>query len=72
LYGGKISISNSKGEAFKFFIFRKKEILSLIDNYFNNFPLKSRKNLRINLIKDFYLLQHHSVLNVKRIDKFNQ
>jgi hypothetical protein len=71
LFGGKINILSSK-EAFKYFIYRKKEILSLVDNYLVKFPLKSSKVSRINLIKDFYLLEHHSNLNIRRIDKFNQ
>lgn len=72
LYGGKICILSPKVEAFKFFIFRKKEVLNLVDVYFKNFPLKSSKASKINLIKDFYLLQHHSNLDVNKIDKFNQ
>ena len=72
LYVGRIDIFNSKKEAFKFYIYKKKEILSLIDNYLVNFPLKSHKASKISLIKDFYLLEHHSNLSIKRIVKFNQ
>lgn len=72
LYGGKINIISSKGEVFKYTIFRKKEVLNLVDVYFQKFPLKSSKASKINLIKDFYLLQHHSNLDVNKIDKFNQ
>jgi hypothetical protein len=71
LYGGRIKILNSK-EAFQYSIYRKEEILKLVDVYFKNFPLKSSKASRFNLIKEFYLLQHHSNLDVKKIDKFNQ
>lgn len=71
LYGGKISILKTK-EAFKYTIFRKTEVLKLVDVYFKNFPLKSTKAYRVNLIKDFYLLEEHRILNVNQIDKFNQ
>ena len=72
LYGGKIYIISSKGEVFKYTIFRKEEVLNLVDVYFQIFPLKSSKASKINLIKDFYLLQPHRNLDVNKIDKFNQ
>lgn len=71
LYGGRIKILNSK-EAFQYSIYRKEEILKLVDVYFKNFPLKSSKASRFNLIKEFYLLEHYSNLDAKKIDKFNQ
>lgn len=71
LYGGRIKILISK-EAFQYSIYRKSEILELVDVYFTNFPLKSSKASRLNLVKEFYQLQHHINLDVKRIDKFNQ
>jgi hypothetical protein len=71
LYGGRIEIINSN-DAFKYSIFRKQEILKLVDLYFKDFPLKSNKGLKINLIKDFYMLDHRSNISVNRIDKFNQ
>jgi hypothetical protein len=58
LYGGRINILRSK-EAFQYSIYRKKEILKLVDNYFNKYPLKSGKADKINLIKDFYQLEIH-------------
>lgn len=72
LYGGRILILNPKVEAFQYSIYRKIEILKLVDNYFQKYPLRSYKNHKLNLIKDFYLLQHHSNLDVKKIDKFNE
>ena len=72
LYGGKIYILSPKVEAFKYTIFRKNEILNLVDNYLTKYPLKSGKAYRINLIKDFYLLREYRNLNVNQIDKFNQ
>jgi hypothetical protein len=72
LYVGKINIISSKGEVFKYTIFRKNEVLNLVDDYFKKYPLKSGKAERINLIKDFYHLSEHRFLNVKKIEKFNQ
>lgn len=57
IYGGKIYILSPKIEAFKYVIFRKKELFDLIDNYFSKYPLKSKKSSRLNLIKDFYELR---------------
>lgn len=71
LYGGRINILRSPS-AFQYSIYRKQEILKLVDVYFKNFPLNSSKASKINLIKDFYLLEHYRKLNVKNIDKFNQ
>lgn len=56
LYGGRIKILRSK-EAFVYSIYRKKEILGLVDNYFSKYPLKSSKASKINLIKDYYQLE---------------
>lgn len=56
LYGGRIKILRSK-EAFVYSIYRKKEILGLVDNYFKKYPLKSSKASKINLIKEFYQLE---------------
>jgi len=41
----------------------------LIDEYFNNYPLKSAKYFRLSLIKDFYQLRPYR--NRKR-DNINQ
>ena len=54
IYGGKIYINSPKTEAFKYVIYRKKELFNLIDNYFSIYPLKSEKLKRIHLIKQFY------------------
>jgi len=71
LYGGRIKIISYK-EAFIYYIYRKQEILNLVDVYFKNFPLKSSKASRIKLIEEFYLLSKYRVLKVDKIDKFNQ
>jgi hypothetical protein len=71
LYGGRIQIITNK-DAFIYSIYRKKEILNLLDLYFSFFPLKSSKAKRLNLIKEYYLLRDYSKLNVNEIDKLNQ
>ena len=72
LYGGNIYILSPKVEAFKYTIFKKEEILKLVDDYFVKYPLKTGKAHRINLIKTFYLLMNYRNLDVNQIDKFNQ
>jgi hypothetical protein len=71
LYGGRISILSSK-EGFQYSIFRKKEILNLVNNYFQIYPLKSCKAAKLNLINTFYLCSDHRFLNINRLDKFNE
>ena len=71
LYGGRITILRSK-EAFQYSIYKKEEILKLVDIYFKSFPLKSSKALKINLIKDFYMLEHRSNLSIRIANKFQQ
>lgn len=71
IYGGKIQILGSK-DAFIYYIYRKQEILDLVDNYFQIFPLKSSKKLKINMIKEFYTLSKYRKLNVKYLNEFNQ
>ena len=59
LYGGRIDIVSPKTEAFKYVVYRKNELLNLLDNYFNKYPLKTNKYNRIKLIKQFYPLHIH-------------
>lgn len=70
IYSGRIDILSPKIEAFKFIIYRKNELFNLVDNYFTKYPLKTKKNSRINLLKQFYLLRTYR--NSKDISKFNQ
>ena len=66
LYGGRIDILSPKIEAFKYVIYRKNELYSLIDKYFSNYPLKTEKFKRVchaSQIKQFYdLLAKHDIL----------
>jgi len=63
LYGGRVDIFSPKIEAFKYIVYRKNELFNLIDNYFNKYPLRTKKCKRLHLIKQFYLV---------RINKNNQ
>lgn len=72
LYGGRIEILKSK-EAFQYSIYRKDEILKLIDSYFKFNSLKSYKAAtKLNLIKEFYRLKDQRDLCIKGLEKYNQ
>lgn len=68
LYSGRIEILSSK-DAFLYKIYRKKEILNLVDNYFNNYPLRSNKAYKLKMIKDFYLNKDY--INSDKINEYN-
>lgn len=64
LYGGTIYPMVKQG-AFKWTCFKKKEVLSLVDNYFLVNPCRSEKMKRIFLVQKFYELRKlhaHSAL----------
>jgi len=69
LYGGRVDILR-KVEAFKYIVYRKNELFNLIDNYFNKYPLKTKKSSRLKLIKQFYLVRVSK--NNKDIEKLNE
>lgn len=69
LYGGRVDI-HGKVEAFKYIVYRKKELYNLIDNYFSKYPLRSKKSSRLKLIKQFYLMRISK--HNKDIEKLNQ
>jgi hypothetical protein len=52
-YGGKVKLLYSK-EGYQYIIYRKEELIKLVDSYFVKFPLSSNKGKRILLIKEFY------------------
>ena len=70
LYSGRVDIISPKIEAFKYIVYRKLELFNLIDNYFNKYPLKTKKMNRINLIKQFYILRVY--IKSKDINEFNE
>jgi len=53
-YGGRVDPNNQKGDAFKYIMYRKKELFNMVDNYFDKYPLRTMKKNRISLIKEFY------------------
>jgi len=66
IYGGRVDAIGAEIEGFKYIIYRKAELFNLIDNYFTKYPLKSKKSLRVALIKEFYV----SRLYMKDNDSF--
>jgi hypothetical protein len=54
IYGGRVDPNNKRGDAFKYVIYRKKELFNMLDNYFDKYPLRTMKKNRINMIKEFY------------------
>lgn len=55
-YGGRVDI-HGKVKAFKYIVYRKNELYNLIDNYFNKYPLRTKKYSRLKSIKQFYLVR---------------
>jgi hypothetical protein len=72
IFGGKIYSLSSNNSAFKYVIFRKNDLFKLIDEYFNNYPLKSTKCFRLSLIKDFYQLRPYRNKKRDNIDQYNK
>ena len=73
LYGGRIDILSPKIEAFKYVIYRKNELYSLIDNSFSKYPLKTEKFKTVCLIKQFYDLRTYcNKNNIHDINKLNK
>lgn len=64
---GKIRILSSK-DAFQYSIFRKNEILDLVDNYFSKYPLRSS---RAHKLEDFYLYKGYKE-ELNKSDKLNK
>jgi Cytochrome C and Quinol oxidase polypeptide I/LAGLIDADG endonuclease len=56
LYGGTIYPMVKQG-AFKWTCFKKKEVLSLVNNYFKINPCRSEKFIRINMVEKFFELR---------------
>nr|YP_004072427.1 hypothetical protein HPOM_18 [Ogataea polymorpha]ADT63573.1 hypothetical protein HPOM_18 [Ogataea polymorpha] len=71
VYGGKVYKNDNKTSNFKYSIYRKKDMLHLMDNYFSKYPLHSAKKHRLNLMKDFYLLKSKNYKsNPEKYDQF--
>ena len=70
LYSGVIEITDSR-EAFQYSIFRKQEVLNIINNYLKRYPLMSNKRKKIDLIKKLYEVESGSVEKLLLIEKIN-
>lgn len=70
LYSGRIQITDSR-QAFQYSIYRKQEILDIIDNYLKIYPLMSNKSKKIDLIKKLYEVKLGSVEKIHLIEKIN-
>jgi len=71
LYSGWIEITYSGEEAFQYSIFRKQEVLNIINNYLKRYPLMSNKRKKIDLIKKLYEVESGSVEKLLLIEKIN-
>lgn len=67
VYGGKVFVNQKGSLNFKYVIYRKNEILDMLDNYFDKYPLMSAKKNRLLLIKDVY-----SLLNYKDVEGYSK
>jgi len=72
IYGGKVSIVSPKIDAYRHLIYRKKEILNMIDNYFTKYPLRTKKKDRLLLIKDIYEYKKYRKLNVNTLNEYKK
>lgn len=70
LYGGRVDLMGKKIDAFKYIVYRKNELFYLIDNYFNKYPLRTKKANRLQLVKQFYLVRISK--NNKDVFKLNE
>ena len=70
LYSGRIQIINSR-QAFQYSIYRKQEVLNIVNNYLKKYPLMSNKRKKIDLIKKLYELKSGSIEKIHLIEKIN-
>lgn len=70
IYGGRVDPSNDRGEAFKYIIYRKKEIFNMIDNYFNKYPLRTLKSNRLKLIKEYYVVRTYKDTDILKLNEW--
>ena len=65
VYGGKVYSANAKNTAYKWIVYKKEEVLNLLDNYFHWNSCVSAKNKRFKIIKQFYSLSKIGVFKSK-------
>jgi hypothetical protein len=70
LYSGRIKITDSR-QAFQYSIYRKDEILNIIDKYLKRYPLRSNKRNKIDLIKELFEVNKGLVEKIQLIEKIN-
>jgi len=70
LYSGRIQITDAR-QAFQYTIYRKEEILNIINYYLKRYPLMSNKRKKIDLIKKLYEVKFGSVEKIHLIEKIN-
>lgn len=56
LYGGEIYALRS-AEAFKWAVYRKDEVINLVNTYFKNYPSRTPKNNRLRLLSQYFELR---------------
>lgn len=70
LYSGRIQITDDR-QAFQYTIYRKEEILNIINNYLKIYPLMSNKRKKMDLIHKLYGVKFGSVEKIHLIEKIN-
>jgi len=65
VYGGTVLSSNAKKTAFKWNVYRKNDVINLIDNYFHWNNCVSAKNKKFGLVKQFYYLSSIGALKAQ-------
>ena len=56
LYGGEICALRS-AQAFKWCVYRKADVVALLDDYFRNYPSRTPKNNRLKLLRKYFELK---------------
>jgi len=65
IYGGKVYSANKQKSAYKWTLYKKEEVLYLLENYFHWNHCVSAKNKRFNIIKEYYRLSKLGVFSSK-------
>lgn len=63
IYGGKVLSSNASKTAFKWTVYKKSEVVDIIDGYFHFNNCVSAKNKKLDLVKQFYHLSSTGALS---------
>ena len=57
IYDGKVISHDKNINSYRWVIYRKEEVINLVEYYFFNYKPKSKKIIRINLISKFFELK---------------